>query len=239
VPQEPAVGRGASPAERPAERPAARRPAPAAAASTPAPGTVEHDTRRIARAAPDLATLAREVAECRACGLCLGRTQTVFADGNPAARVMFVGEGPGAEEDRTGVPFVGDAGQLLTKIITGGMGLDRSRDVYIANVVKCRPPGNRDPAPDEKAACTPFLERQIELVDPAVIVTLGRHAAGHLLESDAPISRLRGQVVRKGGRAIVPTFHPAYLLRSPEKKKECWADIQLAMAELGLEPPKR
>jgi len=196
-------------------------------------------TRAVAQAARTLDELAAAVANCRACELCTTRTQTVFADGSPTAKLMFVGEGPGAEEDRTGVPFVGDAGLLLSKIIADGMKLDRARDVYIANVVKCRPPGNRDPSPEEKAACTPFLERQIELVDPTVIVPLGRHAAGHLLRSEASMSRLRGQVVRENGRAIVPTFHPAYLLRTPAKKKECWEDIQLAMRELGLPPPTR
>lgn len=233
------------------ERPAASRPplaGPPAGASARPGGHLGPDesasaaaagTRAVAQAARTLDELAAAVANCRACELCTTRTQTVFADGSPTAKLMFVGEGPGAEEDRTGVPFVGDAGQLLSKIIADGMKLDRARDVYIANVVKCRPPGNRDPSPEEKAACTPFLERQIELVNPSVIVPLGRHAAGHLLRSEASMSRLRGQVVRENGRAIVPTFHPAYLLRTPAKKKECWEDIQLAMRELGLPPPTR
>jgi DNA polymerase len=212
--------------------------APLAAAGAPDSAAAVHN-RAVAQAARTLEELAAAVANCRACELCATRTQTVFADGSPTAKLMFVGEGPGAEEDRTGVPFVGDAGQLLSKIIADGMKLDRARDVYIANVVKCRPPGNRDPSPEEKAACTPFLERQIELVDPRVIVPLGRHAAGHLLRSEASMSRLRGQVVRENGRAIVPTFHPAYLLRTPAKKKECWEDIQLAMRELGLPLPPR
>jgi DNA polymerase len=152
---------------------------------------------------------------------------------------MFVGEAPGADEDRQGVPFVGRAGQLLSDIIEKGMGLRRTEDVYIANVLKCRPPDNRDPSPEEKALCTAYLERQIELVDPQVIVPLGRHAAQHLLSSDAPMGRLRGRVHRVAGRAVVPTYHPAYLLRSPNMKRAAWEDIQLAMAELGLPIPDR
>ena len=136
------------------------------------------------------------------------------------------------------MPFVGRAGALLTDIITKGMGLPRE-EVYIANVVKCRPPENRDPSAVEKATCTPWLDRQIELVDPAVLIPLGRHAAGHVLQSEASMGALRGRVHAAGGRKVVPTFHPAYLLRSPSQKKECWADIQLAMAELGLARPSR
>ncbi|MCA8978398.1 MAG: uracil-DNA glycosylase, partial [Planctomycetes bacterium] len=155
------------------------------------------------------------------------------------ARVMFVGEGPGAEEDRTGVPFVGAAGQLLSGIIEKGMQLSRANDVYIANVVKCRPPENRDPTPQEKAICSAWLDRQIELVDPAVIVPLGSHAAGRLLRSAAGIGRLRGRVHQLDGRKLVPTYHPAYVLRQsgPELaavKAKVWDDIRLAMAELGL-----
>lgn len=195
-------------------------------------------TAAVAAAAPDLAALEAAVATCRACGLCETRNRTVFADGRPSARVMFVGEAPGAEEDRQGTPFVGRAGQLLSDIITKGMGLRRPEDVYVSNLLKCRPPDNRDPEPGEKERCTPFLRRQIELVDPEVIVPLGRHAAQHLLASDAPMGRLRGRVHRLDGRAVVPTYHPAYLLRSPNMKPAAWADIQLAMAELGLEIPR-
>ncbi|WP_419185933.1 uracil-DNA glycosylase [Rohdeia mirabilis] len=187
----------------------------------------------MAAAASTLDELEAAVAGCRACALCTARTRTVFADGNPTARLMFVGEAPGQEEDAQGKPFVGPSGQLLTDIIAKGMGLDRAQDVYIANVVKCRPPGNRDPLPEEKATCAPFLARQIELVDPKVIVPLGRHAGTHMLQNTASMGRLRGQVVQRDGRAIVPTYHPAYLLRTPSKKRECWADIQLAMAELA------
>jgi DNA polymerase len=193
--------------------------------------------RERAAAATTLEELARAVAACTACELCHTRTQTVFADGTGRARAMFVGEGPGFHEDQQGLPFVGKAGALLTDIITKGMGLARE-EVYIANVVKCRPPENRDPTAAEKALCTPWLDRQIELVDPKVLIPLGRHAAGHLLGSEASMGALRGRVHGVGGRKVVPTFHPAYLLRSPAQKKECWADIQLAMAELGLDPPR-
>lgn len=189
-----------------------------------------------AKACADLAQLQLGVAACTACGLCSTRTQTVFSDGSGKARLMFVGEAPGAEEDARGVPFVGRAGALLTDILTKGMGLERA-DVYICNVLKCRPPDNRDPTEAEKLTCTPWLDRQIELVDPEVIVPLGRHAANHVLGTELPMGRLRGQVFERNGRKVVPTFHPAYLLRSPSMKKECWKDIQLAMGLLGLEPP--
>ncbi|QDU66669.1 uracil-DNA glycosylase [Engelhardtia mirabilis] len=213
---------------------AARPPAPQPAVTAP---VSEPSTAAVAQAAADLDALGRAVASCRACSLCESRNQTVFADGDPQARVMFVGEAPGADEDLQGTPFVGRAGQLLTDIITKGMGLARG-DVYIANVLKCRPPGNRDPQPEEKRLCTPFLERQIELVDPQVLIPLGRHAAQHLLGSDAPMGRLRGRVHRHRGRAVVPTFHPAYLLRSPDQKRATWEDIQLAMREIGLPIPQ-
>jgi DNA polymerase len=144
---------------------------------------------------------------------------------------MFVGEAPGADEDARGVPFVGRAGELLTDIITKGMRLERE-EVYIANVLKCRPPGNRDPERVEKELCTPWLDRQIELVDPLVIIPLGRHASGHILRTDASMGRMRGRVHVVDGRQVVPTYHPAYLLRSPEMKRECWKDIQLALAIL-------
>ncbi|NOT32390.1 MAG: uracil-DNA glycosylase, partial [Planctomycetes bacterium] len=178
------------------------------------------------------------VAGCTACGLARTRTQTVFSDGREHARVMFIGEAPGQSEDEQGVPFVGAAGQLLTDIIQKGMGLARG-EVYIANVLKCRPPGNRDPELEETALCTPFLDRQIELLNPEVIVTLGLHAARHLLRSPLSMGRLRGRVHAWKGRRVVATYHPAYLLRTPSAKKDCWQDIQLAMRELGLTPPVR
>jgi DNA polymerase len=176
------------------------------------------------------------VADCTACGLAATRTQTVFGDGSGERRILFVGEGPGEQEDRQGIPFLGRAGALLDDIITKGMGI-RREDVYIANVVKCRPPENRDPLPEEKALCAAWLDRQIELLDPAVIIPLGRHAAGHVLGVDAPLGRLRGEVHDHGGRKVVPTYHPAYLLRSPHEKRKTWEDIQLAMEVAGL--PRR
>jgi DNA polymerase len=200
--------------------------------STPVARSAD-DVRRLARGARDLDELRALVAGCEACGLCRTRKQTVFMDGEGARRVLFVGEAPGADEDRTGVPFVGRAGQLLTDIITKGMGIDRN-EVFIANVLKCRPPDNRDPTTEEKATCTPWLDRQIELMDPTVIIPLGRHAAMHVLGGVASMGAMRGKVHERGGRKIVPTFHPAYLLRSPGEKKECWKDIQLAMDVLGL-----
>ncbi len=194
-------------------------------------------TAAIARAAQNLDELRAAVAECRACPLCEERSQTVFSDGSPRARILFVGAAPGAQEDQDGVPFVDAAGQLLDDIIAKGMGLARHRDVYLATAVKCRPPHDRDPAPAEKAMCAPFLARQIELVDPRVVVTLGDHAAALVLDVDAPVGALRGRVHRLGGRAVVPTHHPALLLQNPAAKRETWVDIRLAMAELGLALP--
>jgi DNA polymerase len=159
-------------------------------------------------------------------------------DGQGTRKLMFVGEAPGADEDRQGVPFVGRAGQLLTDIIEKGMGIPRA-EVTIANVLKCRPPENREPTPAEKATCTPWLDRQIELVDPAVIVPLGRHAAMHVLRIEASMGSMRARVHVQGGRQVVPTYHPAYLLRSPGEKKECWKDIQLAMGVLGMPVPAK
>ncbi len=194
------------------------------------------EIRARAQACPDLASLRAAVAACTACSLCRTRTQTVFMDGTGKVPVMFVGEAPGANEDAQGVPFVGRAGELLTDIITKGMKL-RREDVVIANVLKCRPPDNRDPSDLEKTLCTPWLDRQIELVNPKVVIPLGGHAAKHLLQADSALGALRGRVHDRKGRKIVPTFHPAYLLRSPSEKPECWKDIQVAMGELGLQKP--
>jgi len=191
-----------------------------------------------AAACTSLGELRALVASCVACGLSKTRTQTVFSDGREHARVMFIGEAPGESEDLQGVPFVGAAGQLLTDIIEKGMGLARS-EVYIANVLKCRPPGNRDPEPEEKALCTPYLDRQIELLAPELIIALGLHAARHLLRTPLSMGRLRGRVHIWKGRKVVATYHPAYLLRTPSAKKDCWQDIQLAMRELGLAPPAK
>ena len=165
--------------------------------------------------------------DCRRCKLhTLGRKQIVFGVGNPNADLMFVGEAPGADEDQQGIPFVGRAGQLLTKIIEA-IGLTRD-DVYIANVIKCRPPQNRNPEPDEVDTCEPFLFRQIDVIKPKVIIALGKFAAQTLLRTDAPISRLRGHVHDFRGAKLIPTFHPAYLLRNPSSKREVWEDMKMA-----------
>jgi uracil-DNA glycosylase family 4 len=187
-------------------------------------------------AAGDLVEMGRRLADCRRCRLCQGRTQVVFGVGNPKARVVFVGEGPGADEDRIGEPFVGRAGQLLN-VMLPSIGL-RREDVYIANIVKCRPPGNRDPQPDEAAACLPFLKRQIELIDPEVIVLLGRIAARFLLGTTAPISTYRGRWTVWHGHAVLPTYHTAYLLRNPAAKRESWADFKHLKRRLEEEEGK-
>lgn len=171
-----------------------------------------------------LETIAREVAACTACGLHKTRTQTVFADGNPATGLMFVGEAPGADEDEQGKPFVGRAGQLLTKMIEA-IGF-RREDVYIANVLKCRPPGNRDPLPGEVAVCEGYLKRQIAAVKPLIICALGTHAAHTLLRNDTPIGKMRGRIYDYEGVPLFPIYHPSFLLRSPGHKKEAWADLQ-------------
>lgn len=188
-----------------------------------------------------LQTIRDELGDCQRCGLCTTRNKIVFGSGAEHAPLMFVGEGPGADEDRTGEPFVGAAGELLDKMIVA-MGWQRSA-VYIANVVKCRPPQNRTPADEEVAACAPFLTAQIGSVMPRIIVALGRPAANFILGKDAPISSLRGQffdcTIAGHATRVMPTFHPAYLLRTPEKKREAWADLQLVMAELarlGISP---
>lgn len=169
--------------------------------------------------------------DCQRCKLCTGRTHIVFGVGNPRARLMFVGEGPGRDEDLQGEPFVGRAGQLLTDIITKGIGIQRA-DVYICNVVKCRPPDNRNPEPDEVAACEPFLKKQIELVRPKIIIGLGKFAVQTLLQSTVPISKLRGNWHSYHGIKLMPTFHPAYLLRNPADKRLVWDDIKKVIKEM-------
>lgn len=171
--------------------------------------------------------------DCQRCKLCRSRTRIVFGAGNPQARLMFIGEGPGHEEDRAGEPFVGAAGQLLNRIIDA-IRLNR-QDVYIANVVKCRPPGNRLPEPEEIATCSPFLRRQIRAIRPWFLCTLGSCAAQTLLNTQEAVSRLRGRFFDYGGIRVLPTFHPAYLLRNPEKKREVWADMKLLMKEYPYE----
>jgi uracil-DNA glycosylase len=173
-----------------------------------------------------LVAIRADIGDCTRCKLhTLGRTQVVFGVGNPEAQLMFVGEAPGADEDEQGIPFIGRAGQLLTKIIEA-IGLTRD-DVYIANIIKCRPPQNRNPEPDEVATCEPFLFQQIDVIKPKIVVALGKYAAQTLLRTETPISRLRGQLFDYRGAKLIPTFHPAYLLRNPSSKREVWEDMKL------------
>ncbi len=224
--------------------PAAQAPdSPGAAASAPGPGTPPALSGAVRSPAPSaarargasaraLAVLREEeIGDCRRCRLCEKRTHIVFGAGDPESRLMFVGEGPGHDEDVQGLPFVGRAGQLLTDIIRA-MKLTREQ-VYIANVVKCRPPENRAPEPDEIAACRGFLDRQIEIIAPDVIVTLGAVAAQALLGAAGGISKIRGQIREYRGIPVMPTFHPAYLLRSPDKKKDVWQDMQKVISLLA------
>jgi len=187
----------------------------------------------VASAAETLEDVRADLGDCHRCKLAAGRTHLVYGVGHPHARLVFVGEGPGADEDAKGEPFVGRAGQLLTEIITKGMQLRRA-DVYICNVIKCRPPGNRNPEPDEVAACEPFLVRQLQAIGPEVIVALGKFAAQTLLRSKTPITQLRGRWFDYHGIMLMPTFHPAYLLRNPGDKRLVWEDIQKVMRVLGL-----
>ena len=191
------------------------------------------DSADVPASAGALADLRAYIGDCTRCPLhLLGRRQVVFGVGNPNADLMFVGEAPGSDEDVQGEPFVGRAGQLLTKIIEA-IGLSRA-DVYIANVIKCRPPGNRNPEPIEVATCQPFLFQQIDIVRPKVVVALGTFAAHALLGTDAPISRIRGHVHEfRGGSKLVPTFHPAFLLRSPDRKRDVWEDMKKVRALLA------
>jgi DNA polymerase len=181
--------------------------------------------------AAGLAALRADIGDCQLCKLAGRRKNIVFGQGNPNAQLMFVGEAPGADEDEQGLPFVGKAGQLLTDIIEKGMKM-RREDVYIANTLKCRPPDNRNPEPDEITACQPFLERQIETIRPKVIVGLGKFACQWLLKTAEPITRLRGRVGVYKGVAVMPTYHPAYLLRTPSAKKDVWEDMKVVMGLL-------
>jgi len=177
------------------------------------------------------------VMACEKCRLSKSRTQVVYGVGNPSADLMFIGEAPGRDEDIQGEPFVGRAGQLLTDIIKA-MKLSRD-DVYIANVIKCRPPENRNPEPDELDECRPYIRQQVEIIQPKVIVTLGRFALQSLTEKAFAISSVRGQWLDYNGVKVMPTYHPAYLLRNPAAKKEVWADMKKVIAELGLDPTPR
>nr|WP_246356799.1 uracil-DNA glycosylase [Pyxidicoccus fallax] len=196
----------------------------------PLPGMGEGDR-------PTLDEIRRELGDCKRCKLCGTRKNIVFGSGNPRAELVFVGEGPGENEDLQGVPFVGAAGELLTKMIEA---MDFRRDeVYICNVVKCRPPGNRNPEPDEIAACEPFLRAQLAAIRPKVVVALGKFAAQTLLRDSTPITRLRGNWRTYEGIQLMPTFHPAYLLRSPAEKRKAWEDLQAVMKVLGKQPGSR
>lgn len=217
----------------PISTPSGSRPQPKVAAPPP-PSPVDDGIELPA----DLEALRRVVTPCRRCKLCDHRTQTVFGEGSPNARVLFVGEAPGAREDEEGRPFVGPAGRLLTRIIENAMGLTRA-DVYIANVNKCRPPNNRNPEPDEIAACLPFLKAQIRAIRPEVIVTLGRVATQNLLGTALPMAQLRRQDLSYDGVPVVATWHPAYLLRQPTAKRDTWEDVKRVNAMLGLPPVPR
>jgi uracil-DNA glycosylase len=195
------------------------------------------DAVPLAERAKFLQLIREDIGDCTRCALHKGRNKIVFGDGSPTARLMFVGEGPGADEDAQGIPFVGKAGQLLNNMIAA-MGLKRE-EVYIANVVKCRPPGNRTPEPEEGNTCSPFLFRQIDVIRPQVLVALGATAATYLLGQRQPLAGLRGRVHAFRGSQLIITYHPAYLLRDPRQKKEAWADLQIAMRELGLKAPGR
>ena len=186
---------------------------------------------------PEWESLRAECAACMNCGLGRTRTNMVFADGNPHAELMFIGEGPGADEDATGVPFVGRAGELLSRMIAA-MTFDRRTETCIANIVKCRPPGNRNPADDEAAACIPYLKRQIAMVNPKVIVLLGAVPLLYLFNLKG-IMKLRGRWLDYEGIPVMPTYHPAFLLRNPPAKKDAWADLQAVMAVFGRKPAPR
>ncbi len=246
-------------AQQPASHPVATHPAPPPVAEPTSPrqhetaksaslaeGTVEKlsakkpaQNVRLAARRDALAVIQQEVAGCTMCDeLVENRTQTVFGVGNPQARLCFFGEAPGADEDRAGEPFVGRAGKLLNDILSKGMGLTRE-EVYILNVLKCRPPGNRNPAPDEVGHCRHFFERQLETIQPEFICCLGAIAAQTLLETTTAVGRLRGQIHDYKGIKVVVTYHPAYLLRNPSAKSETWKDIKILLEGMGLPVPKR
>jgi DNA polymerase len=226
---------GRSPSQRALAVPvaAARAELPGAASA----GSFEYSLDDKGCGSEPLLRIRRDLGECTRCKLAGSRTRLVFGVGNPKAELMFVGEGPGADEDQQGEPFVGKAGQLLTKMIEA-MGF-RREEVYIANVVKCRPPENRNPEPDEIEPCEPFLRAQIAAIHPRVLVALGKFAAQTLLRDPTPIGRLRGGWREYEGVRLMPTFHPAYLLRSPAEKGKAWEDLKQVVAELGRTLPAR
>ena len=205
-------------------------PSQAAVALRVAPARSDRDAVAVDAA---LAAIRADLGDCRRCRLCDGRTKIVFGQGSAVAELMFVGEAPGADEDASGLAFVGRAGQLLTDMVEKGMKLKRA-EVYIANVIKCRPPGNRPPEPDEVLTCQPFLEAQIKAIKPRAIVALGATAGKFMTKTSDPISRLRGRFAAWDGIPVMPTYHPAYLLRNPEAKKTVWEDLKLVMDLLGI-----
>src|SRR5713226_2330642 len=228
---------------KPAGKPASQKTAPAVAPVSPKIASLPAAAGRslfesVEKIAGDtLLKIREDLGECTRCKLHSTRNKIVFGDGNPKAELVFVGEGPGADEDAQGLPFVGRAGKLLTQMIEA-MGLQR-KDVYICNVVKCRPPENRAPEPDEVTACSPFLIRQIDSIHPKVIVCLGATAAKTILNTTRGISQFRGEWLEWRGHKLMATYHPAYLLRNPPAKADVWKDLQKVMAELGLQLPKK
>jgi uracil-DNA glycosylase len=223
-------------------RPKVRQPPPSPPIPDPspkAPAGIETAGSPAETRVAALAAVARKVTKCRKCEeLACRRTQTVFGSGNPNARVVFMGEAPGADEDRQGLPFVGRAGQLLTDIIVKGMGIPRD-EVYILNTIKCRPPENRAPTPEEAANCREFLEQQLDILRPEFICCLGAVAAQNLLGTTVSIGQLRGKIHDFRGIKVVCTYHPAYLLRTPAAKRQTWDDIQMLMKEMGLAADKK
>jgi uracil-DNA glycosylase family 4 len=234
VAEEPSQSLPSTPTEQP--MPAKKTPPPTDSLPLDVP-LADLPNLSIAERKESLESLAAEVAACQRCSeLVAHRTQTVFGVGNPRPRLCFFGEAPGADEDRRGEPFVGRAGQLLNKMIAA-MGIARE-DVYILNVLKCRPPGNRDPQPEESASCRHFFERQFEILRPDFICCLGRPAMMNLLETKQALGRMRGRFHNYRGAKVVVTYHPAYLLRNPPAKKQAWEDLQMLMDAMGLEDPR-
>lgn len=218
---------GAGPIEMVSTDPIPIQPPPRSTGKSPVAAATDEPTPAL----KELLDIRNWIGDCGRCGLHEKRTKIVFGDGNPNADLMFIGEGPGRDEDLQGLPFIGAAGKLLTSMIEGGLKKSRS-DVYITNIVKCRPPGNRDPLPDETCVCKRFLVEQIRLIQPKVICALGRIAAQNLLEVRTPISKMRGNWFEFMGIKVMPTFHPAALLRNPASKRPTWQDLQMIMAEL-------
>lgn len=205
--------------------------------SSPTSAVPSDSTQASVEEADSLNQIAAELNGCTRCGLCRNRTHVVVGEGHSNADLVFVGEGPGEQEDRQGRPFVGRAGQLLNRMIEA-IGL-RREDVHILNVVKCRPPQNRNPQPEEIATCSPFLNRQLSVIHPKVIMPLGKFAAQTLLSTEKPISKLRGRVFAYQGIEVIPSYHPAFLLRNPGSKREAWEDLKQVAGKLGLQIPKR